>query len=70
MSDGERSTLAEIGKRLGRKGLHGLLHGRSADLARSGLVAIDLGSLVIGGAIHEVGAALSGLDLHFVRRPW
>jgi len=32
------------------------------------LVAIDLGSLAIGGAMHEVGAPLSGLDLHFVRR--
>ena len=29
----------------------------------TGLVAIDLGSLAIGGAMHEVGAALSGLDL-------
>jgi hypothetical protein len=34
----------------------------------TGLVAIDLGSLAIGGAQHEVGAPLSGLDLHFVRR--
>jgi hypothetical protein len=34
----------------------------------TGLVAIDLGSLVKGGAMHEVGAPLSGLDLHFVRR--
>ena len=34
----------------------------------TGLVAIDLGSLVAGGAMHEVGAPLSGLDLHFVRR--
>jgi 8-hydroxy-5-deazaflavin:NADPH oxidoreductase len=33
-----------------------------------GFVAIDLGSLVKGGAMHEVGAPLSGLDLHFVRR--
>ena len=32
----------------------------------TGLVAIDLGSLAIGGAMHEVGAPLSGLDLHFV----
>jgi 8-hydroxy-5-deazaflavin:NADPH oxidoreductase len=39
------------------------------DLVNStGLVAIDLGSLAIGGAMHEVGAPLSGLDLHFVRR--
>ena len=34
----------------------------------TGLVAIDLGSLATGGAMHEVGAHLSGLDLHFVRR--
>jgi 8-hydroxy-5-deazaflavin:NADPH oxidoreductase len=34
----------------------------------TGLVAIDLGSLVAGGAMHEVGAPLSGVDLHFVRR--
>jgi predicted dinucleotide-binding enzyme len=33
-----------------------------------GFVAIDLGSLVTGGAMHEVGAPLSGLGLHFVRR--
>jgi 8-hydroxy-5-deazaflavin:NADPH oxidoreductase len=39
------------------------------DLVNStGLVAIDLGSLALGGAMHEVGAPLSGLDLHFVRR--
>jgi 8-hydroxy-5-deazaflavin:NADPH oxidoreductase len=34
----------------------------------TGFVSIDLGSLVKGGAMHEVGAPLSGLDLHFVRR--
>jgi predicted dinucleotide-binding enzyme len=34
----------------------------------TGLAAIDLGPLAIGGAMHEVGAPLSGLDLHFVRR--
>ncbi|MGA7224434.1 MAG: NAD(P)-binding domain-containing protein [Candidatus Acidiferrales bacterium] len=34
----------------------------------TGLVAIDLGSLVTGGAMHEVGAPLSGLELHFARR--
>jgi predicted dinucleotide-binding enzyme len=34
----------------------------------TGLVAIDLGSLATGGAMHEVGAPLSGLDLHFVHR--
>ena len=34
----------------------------------TGLAAIDLGSLATGGAMHEVGAPLSGLDLHFVRR--
>ena len=33
-----------------------------------GFVAVDLGSLKTGGAMHEVGAPLSGLDLHFVRR--
>jgi predicted dinucleotide-binding enzyme len=39
------------------------------DLINStGLVAIDLGSLAIGGAMHEVGAPLSGVEFHFVRR--
>jgi predicted dinucleotide-binding enzyme len=33
-----------------------------------GFAAIDLGSLKAGGAMHEVGAPLSGLDLHLVRR--
>ena len=33
-----------------------------------GFVAIDLGSLATGGAMHEVGAPLSGLDLRLVRR--
>jgi 8-hydroxy-5-deazaflavin:NADPH oxidoreductase len=33
-----------------------------------GFAAIDLGSLATGGAMHEVGAPLSGLELHFVRR--
>jgi hypothetical protein len=33
-----------------------------------GFVAIDLGSLSQGGVMHQVGAPLSGLDLHFVRR--
>jgi 8-hydroxy-5-deazaflavin:NADPH oxidoreductase len=33
-----------------------------------GFVAIDLGSLANGGAMHQIGAPLSGLDLHFVRR--
>ncbi|MGH7043966.1 MAG: NADPH-dependent F420 reductase [Acetobacteraceae bacterium] len=33
-----------------------------------GFVAIDLGSLAEGGPMHQVGAPLSGLDLHFVRR--
>lgn len=33
-----------------------------------GFAAIDLGSLAIGGAMHQVGAPLSGLDLHFIRR--
>jgi hypothetical protein len=34
----------------------------------TGLVAIDLGFLKTGGAMHEVGAPLSGLEFHFVRR--
>jgi predicted dinucleotide-binding enzyme len=34
----------------------------------TGFVALDLGSLATGGAMHEVGAPLSGLELHFVRR--
>ena len=34
----------------------------------TGLVAIDLGPLAIGGAMHEVGAFLSAIELHFVRR--
>jgi 8-hydroxy-5-deazaflavin:NADPH oxidoreductase len=34
----------------------------------TGLVAIDLGSLAEGGAMHQVGAPLSGLEFHFVRR--
>jgi len=33
-----------------------------------GFVAVDLGSLATGGAMHEVGAPLSGIELHFVRR--
>jgi predicted dinucleotide-binding enzyme len=33
-----------------------------------GFAAIDLGSLAKGGAMHQVGAPLSGLDLHFVQR--
>lgn len=33
-----------------------------------GFAAVDLGSLRTGGAMHEVGAPLSGLELHFVRR--
>ena len=34
----------------------------------TGLVAVDLGSLAGGGALHQVGAPLSGLELHFARR--
>jgi hypothetical protein len=34
----------------------------------TGFVAIDLGPLITGGALHQVGAPLSGLELHFVRR--
>jgi 8-hydroxy-5-deazaflavin:NADPH oxidoreductase len=33
-----------------------------------GFAAIDLGSLAVGGAMHQVGSPLSGLELHFVRR--
>lgn len=39
-----------------------------SDLINStGLAAVDLGSLRVGGALHEVGAPLSALELHFVR---
>jgi hypothetical protein len=34
----------------------------------TGLVAIDLGSLKMGGAMQELGAPLSGVELHFIRR--
>jgi predicted dinucleotide-binding enzyme len=34
----------------------------------TGLVAIDLGTLAIGGAMHEVGAPLSAIEFYFVRR--
>jgi 8-hydroxy-5-deazaflavin:NADPH oxidoreductase len=34
----------------------------------TGLVAIDLGSLRMGGAVHEIGAPLSGIEFHFVQR--
>jgi 8-hydroxy-5-deazaflavin:NADPH oxidoreductase len=34
----------------------------------AGIVAIDLGSLAMGGAMREVGAPLSGVELHFVQR--
>jgi 8-hydroxy-5-deazaflavin:NADPH oxidoreductase len=37
-------------------------------IGSTGLVAIDLGSLATGGAMQQLGAPLSGLDLHFVRR--
>jgi len=33
-----------------------------------GFAGVDLGSLREGGALHEVGAPLSGLDLHLMRR--
>ncbi len=33
----------------------------------TGLAAIDLGSLKTGGAMHEIGAPLSAVELHFVR---
>jgi predicted dinucleotide-binding enzyme len=34
----------------------------------TGLVAIDLGSLRMGGVMHEIGAPLSGIEFHFVQR--
>jgi 8-hydroxy-5-deazaflavin:NADPH oxidoreductase len=34
----------------------------------TGLVAIDLGSLAMGDAMHDVGGPLSGLEFHLVRR--
>jgi len=37
-------------------------------LEEMGFAAVDLGSLHEGGALHEVGAPLSGLDLHLMRR--
>ena len=37
-------------------------------LNHAGFAAVDLGSLAGGGALHEVGAPLSGLELHLVRR--
>lgn len=33
----------------------------------TGLVALDLGSLAVGGAMQQLGGPLSGLELHFVR---
>jgi hypothetical protein len=42
---------------------------RVIDLIDSiGFAAVDLGSLAEGGAMQQLGAPLSGLDLHFVRR--
>lgn len=37
-------------------------------LSGAGFAPVDLGSLREGGALHEVGAPLSGLDLHLQRR--
>lgn len=34
----------------------------------AGFIALDLGPLAQGGALHQVGAPLSGVELHFVRR--
>src|SRR5581483_11891861 len=34
----------------------------------TGLLAIELGSLRTGGAMHEIGAPLSGIEFHFVQR--
>ena len=37
-------------------------------LTGAGFAPVDLGSLREGGALHQVGAPLSGLELHLVRR--
>jgi predicted dinucleotide-binding enzyme len=37
-------------------------------LSGAGFAPVDLGSLRDGGALHEVGAPLSGLDLRLQRR--
>lgn len=37
-------------------------------LSGAGFAPVDLGSLRDGGSLHEVGAPLSGLDLHLKRR--
>lgn len=37
-------------------------------LSGAGFAAVDLGSLAVGGAMHEVGAPLSGLELHLIKR--
>jgi hypothetical protein len=69
----------EVAKRLAKDGLSVAVHyagNRAKAVERSphylvnstGLVAIDLGSLAVGGAMHEVGAPLSGMEFHFVRR--
>lgn len=34
----------------------------------TGLVAIDLGPLATGDAMHDVGGPLSGIEFHFIRR--
>jgi predicted dinucleotide-binding enzyme len=34
----------------------------------TGLVAIDLGPLRMGGAMQEIGAPLSGIEFHFIQR--
>ena len=34
----------------------------------TGLTALDLGSLAVGGAMQQLGGPLSALELHFVRR--
>jgi 8-hydroxy-5-deazaflavin:NADPH oxidoreductase len=37
-------------------------------LSGAGFAPVDLGSLREGGALHEVGAPLSGFELHLKRR--
>jgi 8-hydroxy-5-deazaflavin:NADPH oxidoreductase len=34
----------------------------------TGLVAIDLGPLAVGDALHDVGGPLSGIEFHFIQR--
>jgi predicted dinucleotide-binding enzyme len=69
ISSNDADASAEVAAVATQLGFAPVELGRLAQGGNStGLVAIDLGSLAKGGAMHEVGAPLSGLDLHFVRR--